>query len=133
MRLHRIDDPRDRLEKATRKELERFAKANGVPYSPGEPAMITRHKLRVAHLTDIPIPPRPLGAIAPSRTVTNFGQPADKTVDALSVLESDWKSQHYDEMPMHELRKLAKSKGLVINRRTNKRQLVEILNGENAS
>ncbi len=61
--LKSIDDPRDNLEKAHRPELVRFARANGLTHITEDmPAILIRHELRTRRLTNIRIPPRPLGA-----------------------------------------------------------------------
>jgi hypothetical protein len=69
--LHKIDDPRDNLERAKRPELARYAKAsgiseftfNGMTFKVDEaPAIVTRQFLRARGLTNIRVPHRPLGA-----------------------------------------------------------------------
>lgn len=62
MHLLTTVDPRDNLEKATRKELEIFAKENGVKeIVSGMPANLMRRILRARGLTRIKIPNRVLG------------------------------------------------------------------------
>jgi hypothetical protein len=64
MILNKLEDPRSDLDKARRRELHDFAKANGVKEITSEtPAILARHILRSRGLTRIKIPPRPLGAI----------------------------------------------------------------------
>lgn len=63
MILNKIDDPRDNLERAKRLELVAFAKANGLDHITNEhPAIVIRAELRQRGLTNIKVPPRPLGA-----------------------------------------------------------------------
>jgi hypothetical protein len=63
MILNKIDDPRTPLDKARRRELYDFARANGVTEITDQtPAIIARSILRQRGLTRIVTPPRPLGA-----------------------------------------------------------------------
>lgn len=69
MHLHHQDDPRDSLSRARRRELVSFAHAHGLThitedmpaddYPDGSPGI--RSQLRQRGLTNIKIPPRPLG------------------------------------------------------------------------
>ena len=62
MILNKIDDPRDNLEKAHRRELVLFAHAQGVTeITEHMPAILIRRTLRAKGLTNIRIPPRTLG------------------------------------------------------------------------
>lgn len=64
MHLLKIQDDRDNLEKARRKELENFAREQGVTeIQPTMPARLMRRILRQKGLVDITIPSRPLGHI----------------------------------------------------------------------
>jgi hypothetical protein len=63
MILNKIEDRRDSLDKARRRELHDFAVANGVKEITSDtPAILARHILRQRGLTRIVTPPRPLGA-----------------------------------------------------------------------
>lgn len=63
MILNKIDDPRDNLERARQAELVRFAQSHGLKHITDQvPAILIRAELRQRGLTNIRIPPRPLGA-----------------------------------------------------------------------
>lgn len=94
MQLLSIQDPRDNLAKARRKELERFAAENGVnEIDPRMPADLMRKILRQKGLVNIQPPHRPLGAPADAGAsaspVVSNGQKVDE-VDADSDLMRQW-------------------------------------------
>ena len=62
MFLNKIDDPRDPLQRAKRRELVEFAHQNGHTHITTEmPAIYIRNYLRAQGLTNIRVPNRPLG------------------------------------------------------------------------
>lgn len=64
LQLHRIQDPRDMLERARRSELVEFARQKGVKeIVPEMPAMLMRKILRSRGLTNIAIDLRQLGEV----------------------------------------------------------------------
>lgn len=65
MILNRVDDPRSNLQKATRYEVFKFAKARGVAEITSEsmPKNLMIRILRSKGITNIAIPPRVLGGI----------------------------------------------------------------------
>lgn len=98
MQLQFIDDPRDALNKATRYELFKFARDNGVTeIEEGMPALYMRQVLRSRGLTRINIPDRVLGTpggVPGAREIANPSSPADTTtVDAVSDLQRQWMAQ----------------------------------------
>ena len=134
MLLKSIDDPRDTLAKARRKELELYARSKGVQEiinDPGMPAILMRQILRQRGFTDIQIPPRVLGqpeGVDPTVETTN-----GTAVDATEMLKEQYIRTRLADMKMHELRKVAKERGLKLPRTVKKSELLEALNGENAS
>lgn len=65
MILNKIDDPRDNLERAKRGELVAFAQAHGLRHVTWDtPAILIRAELRAKGITNIRVPPRPLGSQA---------------------------------------------------------------------
>lgn len=59
--LLRVIDPRDTLEKARRKELERACTAHKIPFRPGTPAILLRKYLRSNGIVNIEVAQRTLG------------------------------------------------------------------------
>ena len=134
MVLTRIDDPRDGLSKARRKELEKFAEANGVvEITPGMPADIMRRILRLKGLTKITVPPRPLGGSAPEpeplKALNGPVVPASDGTDATDELMRQWMQQKDKlqapeenektperKMTIGQLRKECKARGIVMVR-----------------
>lgn len=138
MILDRIDDPRDKLQRATRDEVYDFAVASGVttvtiggkviPLSEQIPKPNLINELRARGLTNIRIPNRPLGA--PPGVVIDDDAPAGKKevveVNAdddlarqvLQQLEPDVSS-----MSMAELRSECKRRGIKMDRTDNMQTL----------
>lgn len=92
--LHRIDDPRDRLDKARLWQLIDHARRNGITVVDGmaidtAPAILIRRELRKRRLTNIQITPPPLGSL-PAAPVTS-----DEAVgvDAADDLARQFKTQ----------------------------------------
>lgn len=150
MEILRIEDPRDNLEKARRKELEMFARQKGVTeIDPRMPATIMRKILRQKGLTDIQIPKRVLGqnpgaAVDP---VIAGGQPAHE-VDAVSDLVRQWKEeatrpahtpepQSIERMSIAQLRMACREAGVKLARtdsgETIRKKLRAARNGEDAA
>lgn len=93
LQLHRIQDPRDSLERARRSELVEFAKKKGISeIVPEMPAILMRKILRSRGMTDIRIEPRQLGEM--TRTKINAkvstAKPAkDRTGEPQKIVEVD--------------------------------------------
>ena len=132
--LLRIDDPRDKLEKATRDELYDFARAQGVTdITEDMPAILMRRILRSKGKTNIDIPNRPLGS--------NPGvvAPPDKAQDVVAVpeitAEEDLMRQYQAakvapaEMTMGQMRAECKRRGIKMARTDNMDTLRAKLNG----
>lgn len=82
MYLNKIDDPRDSLERANKRELVNFAHANGFDKITYEmPAIFIRKFLRAQGVTRIEVPYRQLGA-SPKR-------PQEITNDLAPMVEDD--------------------------------------------
>lgn len=147
-----IEDPRDALEKARRKELERFMKER-IPaeFAPGMPAPLMRRRLRAAGHTDIRIPRRILGqpsAVHTDATAVHL-QGANghgPAMDATDELERQWREQAaarpapprtVDDMNLAEMRHYAKTIGVQQGARETKVTLREKirrhLDGQDAS
>lgn len=128
--LTRIDDPRDSLERARKRELVAFAQQKGIEaIRPEMPAILIRRELRKMGLTRIDVPNRPLGG-SPQRPDRAPG--ADENVPAIDA--SDDLARQFaaaappkPELPARvakgvagikeiaRLRKLAHSKGIKID------------------
>lgn len=137
----RVEDPRDRLEKATRLELWRFAQENGVnEITPEMPAMLMRPILRRRGLTNISVPRRELGSPRGS-AVSNNSTVAASQADATADLARQWQQEKIrkedekatEEMSFMDLRKALKAKGVKFSRRDNMQTLREKWRGENAA
>lgn len=148
MILNKIDDPRDPLAKATRHELQAFAKSighfdfnfNGVQCRADlAPANITRAYLRSIGKTNIRTNAPPLGASAraPETTATNVPQ-----VSADADLARQFASQMEPEPEQRpktigELRSECKRLGIKLDRRDNMNTMREKIeaatNGKNAA
>lgn len=140
MQLHKIDDPRDRLAKARRSELVKFARANNVTeIDPNMPAELMRGILRSKGLTRIQIPDRVLGhpnqphGNAPLHASNAPVTPTQGVeVNALADLERQWKQEQagprapapaeekpLKDMSINELRKVCQGLGIHLGRRDN--------------
>lgn len=136
LQLNKIFDPRDSLEKARRKELEKFAKANGVEeVKPGMPAPLMRKYLRQRGLTNIGLPrTRYLGG--PSDMASQKQIVEDRPVNAkveeisaIDLLEQEWNKPDYTGMGINELRAACKEKGIKLKRTDKMVDMVRLLNG----
>lgn len=134
----RVEDPRDRLDKATRYELWQFAQANGVTEIKREmPAMLMRPILRRRGLTNINITPRQLGMTNGASIANNATVAADQT-DAMADLAKQWQQEqakketanNFDGMHINDLKTLAKSRGIKLSRKDTKEDLKAKLNGQ---
>ena len=102
MQLLTIEDKRDNLEKATRRELFLFAQANKVAEISDEmPAMLMRDILRRRGMTRIRIPPRHLGAMNGGRHSPQIAVPEANGIeaDAISDLARQWQAQQRNSAP----------------------------------
>lgn len=129
MILNSIDDPRDNLQRATRGELWRFAKAHHVEEinSDSMPADLMRRILRSKNLTQISTPPRPLGI--PGATNAAVYEKRAEEVTADDDLARQWASQNVEAMTMPQLRKEAKARGIKQTPKDNKATLIAKLRG----
>jgi hypothetical protein len=106
--LRSIDDDRDALDKAKRKELECFAKANNVTeIKQGMPAILMRRILRNKRLTNIQTPPRLLGhPEAPQHSeafATDYTEPyVTGQMDADTALLDQWERGDMKPAPIGE-------------------------------
>lgn len=93
MLLNKIEDPRDNLDKAHRLELVRFAVAAGMrEITEQMPAIVIRGLLRAKGLTNIRVPPRPLGAQNQPGTMPAPGQRVAE-VDAAADLARQFQAE----------------------------------------
>ena len=135
MQLLTTEDPRDNLEKASRWELEAFAKENGCPVPHGYPAMLTIKVLRARGLTQIKIKERPLGLYNGGETITaSPNVPSQQGISPEDLLEAQFKEQQNDlsNKSMNELRALCKELGIKMDRRDNMKTLRDKLGQQNA-
>lgn len=140
--LNKIFDPRDNLEKARRKELENFAKANGISdVRPGMPAPLMRKILRQMGLTGIPVPRHrflggPPDMAVQNRPDQNRIEPQNakgEEIDATALLEREWSKPDFNSMSIIELRRECKSRGIKLARTDKMTDMVRKLNGQNPS
>lgn len=138
--LHRIDDPRDALAKATRGELVKFAKARGLYpeiINGDMPAILIRKKLRERGMTNIVIPKRILGQPSRPAAMGDGGHvetPNAVEADAEADLERQWAQQAAKPSPpaaltMKDLRAACKERGIKVERTDNMESLKVKLNG----
>lgn len=137
MILNKIDDPRDSLAKATRYQVWKFAKENGLDFEESTPADIVRAALRQRGLTRINVNRPPLGALNGPAGGGQAIVPASSgtEIDATADLAAQWareQQQKRDEgkvprpvrhNPMNELRAKAKELGIKVDRRDNTESL----------
>lgn len=136
LQLSKTYDPRDQLEKARRKELERFAEANEVKdIVPGMPAALMRNILRARGLTRIDIPQRVLGqnqvgSAPPPVVAESDGQ----TLSADDDLMRQWQTTEKPKSgstEMRELRSECKKRGIKMKRTDKLVDLRAKIHGEN--
>lgn len=137
--LHRIDDPRDALAKATRGELVKFAKAKGLYpeiINGDMPAILIRKKLRERGMTNIVIPNRILGQPSRPAGMSDGGHvetPNAVEADAEADLERQWAQQAAKAVApaatMKDLRAACKERGIKVDRTDNMESLKAKLNG----
>jgi hypothetical protein len=133
--LHRVDDPRDALDKARRSELLQFARANGVKEIAHDmPAIIMRRILRSKRLTNIRIPRRVLGQ-PEMRAALVTEQPSNvPALDASDELMRQYREGamaapakpevSFDAMTRAKLAKTCKAKGIAMARTDKKEDLI---------
>lgn len=96
MILNEITDPRDNLERAKLMELVRFANANGLKHVTYDmPAILIRAELRSRGMTNIKVPPRPLGSLAASHTMA--AAPEQNIIEVQAV--ADLARQYAQQQP----------------------------------
>lgn len=145
MRLTRIDDPRDNLERADRDQLFRFARAKGVTeindriYNGGNAANLMRLILRQKGVTDIDVPYHQLG-LPPQVNIEDSqpsGQPAVMLDDMLRQQLKDVQAEPapaavekpISGMSIRELRKECTARGIKMERTDNVAKLKAKLGG----
>jgi hypothetical protein len=162
MQLLSIDDPRNALEKATRKELELFARERGVTQiDPRMPAILMRKILRAAGQTDIAsVFPQIRTRTAGQQMGVNAGKRGGPSIsgseiDAADLLAAEWQHEakkqglvqapalatepapapasHKPSNEMAELRAECKRRGIKAKRTDKLVDLRAKLDGENAS
>lgn len=159
MQLNKIDDPRDKLAKARRSELVRYARANGIQtfefmgqtFNPSfADAEITRAYLRSVGLRNPPIPNRALGQINQphgnaKESASSAPIPPTNGVEVSALAHLVQQSKRPDpvveppslnQMGINELRSLGKSLGIKFTRKDNMptmRDKIEAKRGENAA
>lgn len=156
MQILRTEDPRDRLAKARRTELVKFARANGMKdIDPNMPAELIRGILRQCGLTNIQIPNRVLGqpnqphGNAPLQSSNAPVVPTQGIeVNALADLARQYKAEQeraaasgvdesgkpLKDMSINELRKICQGLGIHLGRRDNMatmREKIEAERGKN--
>lgn len=147
MQVFRTEDQRSFLQRATRKELERFAKARGVSeVEQGMPAPLMRQILIANNQTDIEafFPYLRGRAVGQMNGVNATGvyrkdaAPVDTgntgmEVSAEADLARQWKQQQQQKpqapMKMHELRAACKAAGITVKRTDKADDLRAKLNG----
>lgn len=126
-------DPGDALSKATRDEVEAFAKSRGLILDQNMPVELMRRECRSRGFTDIPVYVRVMGRVV---DVIRPGAaqaipPEVKEVDALEDLARQYKAKaeiaDIDKMTMGQLKKEAKRRGLVIPRTAKKPEVLSAL------
>lgn len=153
LQLHSITDPRDRLSKARRMELYKFAQSKGVKEVDRKdmPARLMRRILREKGFTDIPIPPRVLGQPEPrarAELMNSNGQPLNQPKGIEVDADADMLRQYQAEqaraaaekqtldvgsMTRAQLAKACKERGIKFGRTAKKEELAEKLRGQNAA
>lgn len=141
--LSKVFDPRDKLEKARRKELERFAKKNGITeIRCGMPAPVMRKILRQKGFTNIQLPnTRFLGGPSDMATQNRavLDTPPNAKIEetsALDLLEKEWEQSapvFNADMDIRDLRKACKERGVKLARTDKREDMVRKLNGQDAS
>lgn len=113
MILDKVEDKRTTLDRARRKELERFATEKGIAdIQPGMPAQLMRRILRDRGVTQIMIPVRQLGQTRPtvipapgsSKLAVNASRKAPQREDRVEVsadtdLERQWQEKRFAPPP----------------------------------
>lgn len=136
--LNRIIDPRDSLEKARQSELVAFARQNNVTEVRHDmPAILIRKILRAKRLTNIMVPPRPLG-VPSGAAISDNGSAAG--IDASDDLAAQYAAQKpaptrptSDKMSITEARRACKDRGIPFARTDKLTELMAKLNGENTA
>lgn len=133
MQLNKVFDPRDRLDKARRKELEMFAHENGVSeITEGMPALVMRRILRQRNITNITIPNRSLGSSDKPNGPSL--EAATSEINADDLLMAEWEEEKpVDEMNIQELRKKCKEMGMKQAPTDNTESLRARLNGQDTA
>lgn len=142
MRLTRIDDPRDNLERADRDQLYRFAREKGIKeiddrmYMGGNAASLMRMILRQKGITDISVPYHQLGMPTTMIQEEPSGKPPVMIEDMLleQLKEAQSAPRVPDPIPVSkmsigELRQTCKARGIKLARTDNMITMREKLGG----
>lgn len=122
--LNNVYDPRDALQKVRRKPLENYMREHfPAMFRPGMPADLMRMILRQNGVSRIDAVTKTIDATVPDK-------PAEAAIDALALLKQDWMPFNED-MKIGDLRKACKERGIRIDRRYRKTDMVRLLNGQN--
>ena len=156
MQLNKIEDPRDMLNKLSRKELEYLGRLEGRDFAPGMPAELMKARFRSEPPSRMPQPMRgTLGSqarlIVPKFEIWEkvaFGErpPVEqkqeiREVDALSDLEEQWLKEakpqavvnDYKLPPIVKLRRECKERGIPWKNTDKVADLEARIHGQNAS
>lgn len=149
MILNKIEDPRDNLSKATRYQVWKFAKANGIDFPEGTPADIVRAELRRRGLRNIAVNRPELGAQNSGEAGAAVVPPSNgKEVDALADITAQWERDRQRDLAsgktkrpdrgnqMTELRLKARELHIKVDRRDNVKTLrakIEAKSGKDAA
>lgn len=133
-----MEDPRDKLQRADRWTLSKYARDNGIDIKEDTPKMISEQILRAAGLLNPPINDVPLGAIAILGQSPEKNIPSTETVDVVADLMRQYQQQQANpdpprvdiaSMKINELRAECKLRGIPMSRRDTFDSLKAKLNG----
>lgn len=154
MQLNRIDDPRDALAKLSRKECEYWAKYKGIEEI--DPRMskdlmvriLRKHGVQAKSITErglgqhrsnTPAYDEWLQMVNGNVPQSEAAAEESREVTADDILMAQWETEKarsgmpLNELPITELRKICKARGIVMARTDKKPDLIGKLNGQDAS
>lgn len=148
--LLKTEDPRTPMQRARKFELLQFAKANNVSeINEMMPAELMRAILMQKGLTNIRVPNRPLGMVKAAQD--NLPSAHGNAVDATAQLMKQYQQGAYsapaeasepeieipdipvEQMKINQLRHACIKQGHKLGRKTTKQDMLDLLNGKNAS
>ena len=161
LQVKKIDDPRDDLDKARRREMLDYAKKNNIQgIKPGMPALMMRRILRGLGINSIPIPRRVLGIPEPGSAPLGHkpptphgiapavpGKQGGPAVDAGDDLMRQWEQQEQTPAALEpaverkasplaefqEARRLCKERGIPVLRTDKLADLKTKLNDQDSA